>query len=707
MPLNMSPISVKNLPSRYNVLYQKSSLEDDVGAIKIAGRAIRNLGLNKHVARAPNTLGEIGHFLSRHENSKIEDLAIIDIKKPPNLFTLTTKAKTLHFPKTNDYYHLYQDKNKSQYYLWVPAHSRNTHTMIRIKANSDNECQKKIFDILSTDTSRAKLECQTTQHIYGKLPFLPGHEIFYNEHKMTGNLKEHGFDRIGDHYNHSAFDTKIGAVDQNQLAYYFPSDNLKNYSNRADNVLNVKDDTFNKLHASSVFADSGTEIDEIVGNIVLQTYAGKKPEPEYVAQMSKKIKDDYIYDTYGIDSRGGKARQSPFPFVKIKAGQFGSRYQFANDPFGGGRFWQDQPMSHTELVRTLYQPQSDGTTKFLYDRDPEKFMQLADKMTIKKVDRQYLMSYGRKAIGARIAINFIQDELMKINLDDPKLSPEQKDKAKIKQLDLIRFQSKLFDSLGDLKDSFRKSGVGFAAYARAVGQEDIPDIKEDQALNRVTQGIPSKEGFVKSANTALGDYVENYAYFEEFWGWQGREYVGRFLFNLFKNELFDAEVPDIVADNAVGMLAGIVDRSSRRMKSFSEFYLKDADLASNAKTFIERAKRLDLGGLSEIMRLQKSNINEFFEGRKSYARTNVKRMILQNEGVSHDKEIWPTYNLKYQGNQRGRFNANIFAHVASWKKAEKTSGDLRPLLIDIARFMKAHQKSLQLKGVKSKASEYQ
>lgn len=704
MPRYLTPLTVRNYSPRYNVLYQKPSVEDNVGAIKIAGRAVRNFGLNKHVTRDPNTLAEISHFLSRHSGVNPDDIAIYDVKKKLNPFNLTTKDKTLHYPKTNDYYHLYQDVNKKQYYLWIPKQKYAGYAMLRIKANNDAELKQKILAIHNSDTSQAKLECKTHHNIFGKLPFMPGTEIFYNEHKLTGNYSLNAFSRVGNQYNSDTFDTKIGSVDQQQLAYYLPSENFQNYSERTDKAVKVRDDAWLKSHTMSMFVDASTEIDEIIGTIVLQTYAGKKPEPEYVAQMTKKIKDDYLYDTYGKNSRGGKVRQSAIPFLKTPLGKFGTRWQFSNDPYHGNRIWQNAPMAHQELISALYQPQADGSAVFLYDRDPEAFMALADKLAIKKEDKQYMMNYGRKAIATRVTLRLVQDEIIKLNLNDKDLSPEEITKAKTKHLDLIRFQDKVFSSLGDLKDVFRKSSIGYTAYARAVGHEDIPKIKEDKIFNRETQGIPSLNGFVKSATKGL-DYVENYAYAQELWGWQLRANVGRGLFKLFKERIFDKEVPDIVVENAASMFAETVDRSSKRMKSFSEFYLKDADLASNTRAFFDRMQRLDFLGASEIINQQKSNINEFFKGRQSIGRTNVKRMMLQNEGVHYNREIWPTLSLKYKHNT-GSFATNGITHKFTWEAGEKIIKDLSPLLIDIARFMKAHQEEIRKNGISNKKSLY-
>lgn len=704
MPRYLTPLTVRNYSPKYNVLYQKPSIEEDVGAYKIAVRAATNFGLNKYVPREPNTLAEISHFLSRHRGLGPDDIAIYDLKKTFNPFNLTTKDKTLHYPKTNDYYHLYQDRGKKQYYLWIPAQKDNGYKMLRIKAENDTELKQKISAIHNNDASQAKLECKTTKNIFGKLPFMPGTEIFYNEHKLTGNYELNAFTRVGNQYNTENFDTKIGSVDDQQLAYYLPSENFQNYSKRINKAVKVRDDAWLKSHATSMFVDASTEIDEIVGNIILQTYSGENLEPEYVSQMTKKIKDDYLHNVYGQKSRGGKVRQSMLPFVKIPLGKFGTRWQFGNDPHHGNRIWQKKPMAHQELMNKLYQPQADGSAIFLYDRDPEEFMALADELAIKKEDRQYMMNYGRKAIGTRVALRLIQDEIIKINLDDPNLSPDEIAKAKTKHLDLIRFQDKIFSSLGDLKDVFRKSSIGYAAYTRAVGHEYIPQIKEDKTFNRETKGVPSLDGFVKSATTGL-NYVENYAYAEELWGWQLRANVGRGLFNLFKDKIFDKEVPDIVVDNAASMFAETVDRSSRRMKSFSEFYLKDADLASNTRAFFDRMKRLDLLGAAEIVEQQKSNIDDFFKGRQSTGRTNVKRMIMQNEGVHYNREIWPTLNLKYK-HRKGSFATNAITSKITHDNGEKIIKDLLPLFVDIARFMKAHQEKIRNNGTQLKKSVY-
>ena len=82
-------------------------------------------------------------------------------------------------------------------------------------------------------------------------------------------------------------------------------------------------------------------------------------------------------------------------------------------------------------------------------------------------------------------------------------------------------------------------------------------------------------------------------------------------------------------------------------------------------------------------------------------------MIVQNEGVNYGREIWPTLNLKYQGNKRGRFTTNIIAGTFDWNKGEEISGNLIPLFVDIARLMKAHQATLRQNGVTPEKYSFQ
>ena len=56
-------IALKNNPKRYNVIYGKESLNQNIGAFTILGRSINQAGLNKYVPRTANAIGEIADFL--------------------------------------------------------------------------------------------------------------------------------------------------------------------------------------------------------------------------------------------------------------------------------------------------------------------------------------------------------------------------------------------------------------------------------------------------------------------------------------------------------------------------------------------------------------------------------------------------------------------------------------------------------------------
>jgi hypothetical protein len=359
----------------------------------------------------------------------------------------------------------------------------------------------------------------------------------------------------------------------------------------------------------------------------------------------------------------------------------------------------------------MYVPQIDGTAKLRYDDDKKAFFSIIDTLKIEPKDRQYTMQYARKALGIKISLKYLQEELAKIKLDDPVTSAEEQKYLFQKWQDLSYVKDTLFNNSGDLKDSLRKGNIGYSAYAQAIGLENVPNIKDSNYY--ITQGLPDKLGFAQTATEGLGEIAENYPYFENFWGWQGREYFGRSMRNIFKNQLFDKNIPNIVADNAVVMLTETLDRTGRRLKLFSDVYDRDADLGSLVKKLGERLNRGDYTTANDILKQQKERFSELFQGKQDHTDTAVKRLALQGEGVLFEEEVFSTYKGGYLGDNNGVIDGinmsqnNILTdsggviHRLYWREADKMALKLLPTMIDMARFMKAHQKRLHYQFLES------
>ena len=696
-------IALKNNPKRYNVIYGKESLNQNIGAFTILGRSINQAGLNKYVPRTANAIGEIADFLKTNEGKKATDFRIVDINPHYNMFKLINECKTLKINGNDTEYKLY--KLKDEYHLWIPdKFNRNHHKHLHIKAKDDTVFRDKLEKLLNNPTTRAKLDFKVFNMPLGLrnilVSGLPRHEIFLNEEKITGAYKDNTYQSIGMNGDIEQFDSKLGSVDRKQISYYGPSFQFSGYSDRDNKPLTIQDDIWVKSHEAAQFINGSNECSELLENIVAQTYSGQNIDPSHAAQMTAKMKEDFIHNLYGFGTFNTRSKgQTLLPY-----GDTPKNWQLLNDPLRGGRFWENHAPSNQEIAIMMYVPQIDGTAKLRYDVNKKDFFSLIDRLKIDPKDRQYTMNYARKALGIKIAMRFIQEELAKIKLDDPIASSAEQIENTQKWQDLSYIKDALFNNSGDLRDSLRKGNIGFSAYAEAIGLENIPDIKGSDSF--VTKGIPDKEGFVKTATYGLGKIAENYPYFENFWGWQGREYFGRSLHSIFSEKLFNRKVPSIVADNAVVMMTEALDRTGRRLKLFNDVFDRDADLGSLIKKLGERLNRGDYATAGDIVKQQKIRFSEFFQGKKDYSDTAVKRLALQGEGVLFEEEVFPTYKGSYLGDNNGIIDAinlsenNMLSdsggvmHHLYWREADKMALKLLPTMIDIARFMKAHQARL-------------
>lgn len=696
-------VTLRNNPRRYNVLYGREYLQKDVGAFTILKRAINQGGLVTHEPRTMNAIGEISEFLYKNKNKKIDDITIINADDRPNLFKLLYKYKTLRIDGDDHDYKLYTRGN--DYHLWIPSRNRLVYRHLHIKAGDAIAFKQKLHSLLNDVTTQAKLEFYKSNIMPGlaniHIPGAPTHTIFLDESRLTSAYSENAYTPIGIDGKIEQFDSQLGSVDHKQMTYFAPLTTFEGYSRQKKKPVKIQDETWIKSHEAAQYVNASNDCAELLETIIAQTYSGQTINPKLTAQMITRLKEDFIHNLYGFGTLNVHSKgQALLPF-----GDTPKRWQGVNDPLRGGRVWHEHAPSNQEIASIMYVPQIDGTAKLRFDTDkPEDkkiLRSLIERLKIYPKDRQYMMNYARKALGIKIAMKFIQEELAQIRLDDPIISPMQKQHNRKKWQELTFIKDQLFNNAGDLRDSLRKGNVGFSAYAVAVGATNLPPLKKNPGF--YSEGIPNKEGFAKAATAGLGDITENYPYFENIWGWQGREYLAGSINKILTQQLFNHKVPQIVADNAVIMLLETIDRTGRRLKLFNDLYDRDASLSSLSKKFINRLGRADFIGANDTLRRQKKRWKQLFKGKQDFSDTAVKRLALQGEGVMFEGEVFPTDKGDYMGDNNGLLYASNlssnnliagydgFMHHLHWRETDKMASKFLPTMIDLARFMKAHQ----------------
>lgn len=704
-------VTLRNNPKRYNVIYGRKYLQKDIGAVKIVGRSINQGGLVVHEPRSINAIGEISHFLQKNKGKKPRDIEVINVDSRPNIFKLAYKYKTLKINGDDTEYKLFHRKNF--YHLWIPGRTSYIFRHLKVKAANEDEFKEKLTSLFNDTTAQSKLDFYLYNIPFGlrslHIPGFPRHEIYLDDERLTGSYNENAFKPIGIDGELEQFDSELGSIDRKQMSYYAPITTfIEGYSGRKKKPVHVRDDTWIKMHEAAQFVNASNDCTELLETIIAQTYSGQKINPKFTAQMTNRLRDDFIHNLYGFGTLNIRSKgQTLLPFGRIP-----QRWQGLNDPLRGGRVWHEHAPCNQEITTIMYVPQLNGSTKLRYDtgkpEDKKILRSLIDRLKIHPKDRQYMMNYTRKALGIKVAMKHIEEELAKIQLDDLTQSNEEKEHNRKKWQELTYIKDQLFKNSGDLRDSLRKGNVGFSAYATAVGSSNLPPLKKNPGY--YSEGLPDKKGFAETAATGLGDVTENYPYFENMWGWQGREYFAGSLYKILTQQLFDHKVPPTVADNAIIMLIETMDRTGRRLKLFNDLYDRDASMGSLTKKFMNRLGRADFSTSGDIIRRQQKRIRQLFKGKQDFTDTAVKRLALQGEGVMFEGEVFPTDTGHYLGDNNGLLYAtNLspsnwlagydgFMHRLYWRDTDRMVTKILPTMIDIARFMKAHQADILYKN---------
>jgi hypothetical protein len=215
-----NPITVKRYSPRYNALYGRRSLLEDVGFFKIAGRAVKNLGLNRHVPRQNDALAEISDFLNENRTTGAGDMRITKRDSKYNPFNLAYEPLQLSIDKNKTAYRVYQ--RGKNYHLWVQRRGFLNDRHIHIKAAGEEDFKDKLASIFQNDTARAKLEYQVSAlpglNAKWSIPGMPRHAIEFQENKLTGEFQAPTYSRIGRDGEVEAFD-RFGGKKANHFLY--------------------------------------------------------------------------------------------------------------------------------------------------------------------------------------------------------------------------------------------------------------------------------------------------------------------------------------------------------------------------------------------------------------------------------------------------------------------------------------------------------
>jgi hypothetical protein len=706
MVRNSTVIALKNNPRRYNVIYGRKELNRDVGAGTIVKRAFHQAGLNKYVPRTANAIGEISDFLKYNKEKKEVDFDIKSINPKNNIHKINYDFKKLVIEGDPTQYKLYA--NKEDYYLWIPVEGFGNNRCLHIKAQSDDDFKSKLEKLFNNSATRAKLDFIVSNFPVGLpnilRPGMPRHEIFLDEERLTGAYQQNTYRAIGIDGDLEQFDSKLGSIDRKQMSFFAPLTSFEGYSGREEKPLIVRDDTWMKSHEANQFVNASNDCRELLETIIAQTYSGQKLDPKFSAEMCVRLREDFIHNIYGFHTLNTHTKgQTLLPYQDTP-----KRWELHNDPLRGGRFWEDHAPSSQEIAMLVYAPQIDGSAKLRCatdnDADKETFRSLIDILKIKPKDRQYMMNYARKALGIKIAMKFMQEELAKIKLDDPVLSEEEKTKQQKIWQELAYVKDQLFNNSGDLRDSLRKRNIGFSAYAEGVGLFQIPKLKQSNYYN--INVMPDKEKFIKDATEGLGQIAENYPYFQNIYGVHGVTYMGNALQKNCIEKIFNRKVPKSVAEQGAIMLLETISGTGTRLKLFNEVYDKDASLGGLTKKLYTRVSRGDFSNAGDIVKRQKKRVKQLFQGKQDRSDTGVKRLALQGEGVMFEEEVFGNYTGSYAGDNNGLVSSSHLSdHDAlrgfedfmchfSWKEYDKVVGQILPTMVDFARFMRTQQARL-------------
>jgi hypothetical protein len=682
------PVNQRNYPTRYNPIQGRRSLMENVGPFKESSRYL----LNKPIPKSLDSLRFIAGFLKKF-NNKPQATYQITKEKGVNYITIGDDLMAKHkFIKTKNYYYLL---TKKDYHPNFKGSKQNNNLPIKIKASNDAEFKEKLGWILTNPTSRAKLDYTTPKLLVSTDRF--GEYMDFNEDKVVGNFQINQFENIGNAGTAEAFDSEIGSMDIHRINAFVRNKSYQGYSSLKTPSVETVDKFWQRVHSMNEHLLSGNVVDELIGNLVNMFYKNTDVSSEHRAQVISNIREDFIFNVHGKGSRNSVANRvdsdgfaSPSKFRS-----FFSQFLFASDPNRGGRFWRDTPPALTQVIALMYHPRGDGGIENIYDKNPEQYLKNMRQLKIKTTDKQFIGAYGRKILGIYLALRFIKQDLSFIKLDGDNTSAKDKQKWH----DLTKIHDELFESAGDLKDFLRHNASGFAQVIDSVKNHAIPDIKKTSGYSFNSDKAITKENYTIVAKKTLYPLMLNYTQFENFMGWHTRERGSSILYNTLKTQIFDRDVPDIVAGAATVMLLEGLDKISRRLQSINEFVGRDSNLSGIIIQITNKTKQGDINGAYNLFNRQIKRATNILDYENLFV--NSKYFAFQREGLLWEQESFIPIIHDYSSENKNFFIGDQLAINSIEKNGKILTAKLVEAIKIQARLIKNIQAEMQEKNIKS------
>ncbi len=701
------PIIIHSVPLQYNVIEGKKSLHQTRGLFFQSKRLVKQGGLNNIVNREAHAVGSLNPFLSKHGTLKPEHIEITPGAKSLRGDHFLIKLKGHSQP-----YKLVKQDNL--YALQTVRYLDNKpHQVLTIRANDDNEFKQKLSWICTKPETQGKLEFRTSYlPLLNKTLFRPfgsGQYVHLNDQKVIGNYAIQEFHEVGYAGQPENYQSALGSADHHQINHYCPLNGYHGYSRKEGAPLDNKqvvDKFWTKLHAQTEFLSSSAVIDELLGNVVNMHFVGRTLSPTQRGHMIQKMREDYIYNLHGNGTKNGRGRDQS----SDSHSSYGKRFEFGRNPLRGNRYirfnknglpeYNTLPPGLEETLMMMYRPTADGGYVCKYDDDPEKFMtSLRDRLKIHETDRQYMMAHGRKALAIRVAFNQLNEEISKVKLNDPKASKEENQKQAEKWCDLSELKDSLFVGAGDLKSVLRKGNSGYVAMSKAVKEGGVFIPKDGAGGVETDLTPPTPQEFTEKLTKGLYDIAENYASYEDYFGWQFREKSGSEVFKDLKEKTFSRNIPRSVAAATTVMIFESTDKLSRRLKFIAESLGRDTNAHGYMKMFADKLTKGDLKGLQEIVNRYKSYALEGVSTENLFKRT--KFQYVQGEGLMWEREVFPVPKHYYQGENNGFFNGNYPAGRMAVRGGEVLGRKFSGLMREFGKYMHKASEEMRSKNLTS------
>ena len=702
------PITIYNKPVGYEVIEGQKSLFNTKGVFRGLLLGVKQGGVNKQVNKEGNAIGAMQAFLARHKNAKAEEIKIEEGGKTPRGQILYTripgcrqKYKTL---KSGELWSL----------MTVNYETGRPNEVLTINAKKEAEFKKKLAWVLNKPESQNKLEYRTPYFPLANKrlfrPFGKADYIFFNEAKIVSNQDMEPFRSIDHPGEAENYKSRLGRVDMHSMNYYAPLQAYQGYSSKEGSsptyALKVRDQFWEKQHDETEFLNSSAQIDELLGNLVNQHYPSNHLTPVQRGLMIQKIREDFIYDVHGTHSRLGRIGG---PYQNSHS-EKGSILEFGRNPLRGNRYIRfnkngvpvqnEIPPCLQKVLLMMYTPTGDGGAVFNYDTDPEKFMHdLRHKLKIHETDRQYMMGHGRKVLAIRVALNFLSHEISAIKLDEPGLSPEEKETRETKWRDLCELKDAVFRGSGDMKNTLRKGESGYVAFANSARKGNIPDLRDSNGETMKIDKPPENKAFKEKLVKGLYDMCKYYTYYEDLFGWQFREKAVSMVHQNLQNKTFDRDVPRIVGINAAVLAFESMNRLSVRLKFITESLGRDTDAYGYMRFIKDKVAAGDFAGVKDMLKRYKGYMMAGIGIEPHFPRT--KMMYLHADNIMWEREVFGPPRHYYRGENQGIFTGNYPSARMGARGGAVMGNKLAGAIREYGKYLKAASEEMEAKNTTS------